>query len=239
MAGFLYFIPGVPGVTQETLDKLGLGSFIDVNCGQCNVSDGPAKKGGIVIAGTPEHPQGKAATPGYYPKIQEWTPEPEKRYWIGYEKANRPQPVDLERGDIIAGHSVKLADGNIWQVPVARAINGSTPLPRRLSWNGKGWIYGDVLEQYKELFAQACRIWDLIVEAEKAEVTLTDECNVAAMALGLNYRLGPLEISFLGLFDTRTEVEVVKAVIDWPMLEEVKKKLELGEISLDAGNKDS
>ena len=229
MSGFLYFIADAPGVTRGLLEELGLASFISETSGiQCNVSDGPGGRGGVVIAASPETNDGKAATAGYHPKSQEWIEEPGKRYWVGYEKERRPAPADLERRDLIAGHPVKLADGNLWTVPVARAVNGSTPLPRRLSWDGKGWIYGDVLEQYRELFAQACRIWDLLVGAlaeKSAELTVTDECNVAAMALGLNYRLGPLEISALGLFDTKSEVEVVKAVIDWPMLEEIKKKL--------------
>jgi len=235
----LYFVPDVPGADEALLRELGLDVLLEGGYAQCNVAEGPAPKTGVVLAAAPANPEGALATAGYYPDRQEWLQAPGKDYWIGFEKDNRPGPADLERKKLISGHPVKLSDGHTWAVPVARSVNGSSPLPRRLAWDGAGWIPGGLLEEFKELFAQACAMWDTLIGAEATDITLTDECNTAAMALGLNYRLSPIEISALGLFDTKTEVDVLMAVIDWPMVEsELKKKRVAGADVSGPGKKD-
>ena len=232
MNDLLYYIPAKKVVTPEMAGSLGLGyavSHTGIDC--VEISPGPDQQHGVLFRFSAGGFNGSERA--------KWEQIPNSTAWLGFDPAHPPSPADLARPKQMNGHFVRLADGNDWLVPVARAISGASPLPRRMKWDGSQWQTGDLLAQYTELFAQACRAWDTIVGATSDGLaTFTDECNLAAMALAINYRIGPAEISTLGLFDTASEVEVIKALVDWPALEEIKKKLAAEKSSLTPGVED-
>lgn len=237
MAGLLYYVPGTATINKVKIVELGLGYAVeDGGPDYAGMSPGPDKASGVVFS-----LPGASGTQAQPSQAGDYTFEqmPGMDVWCGFNPTSPPAPEDLARKEQIGGHDVRLADGNVWHVPVARAVNGATSLPRRLKWDGTDWKPGDVLPQYRDLFAGACAVWDALVEQDAGEITFNDECGLAVTALAINYRLGPAEVSLLGLFDTESEGEVAKALIDWPTLEEyLKKKRDHDETSSPSGEQD-
>lgn len=234
MSGFFYYLSGQRAIKAAKADALGLSYARDGGGpSHAGINPGPDEKVGVVFAfadargNTP--PLALAGAPSVRWMEQPGNPE----LWLGYEPSDPPGPTDLARREQRPGHPVTLTDGHEWIVPVARLLDGQPALPRRLSWDGQAWTPGEVLDRYTDLFAAACRVWDALMEA--GEVTLDESCDVAATALAVNYRIGPAEISLLGLFDTDSHAAIIRAMIDWPAVEALKKKLDSGELSLEPG----
>jgi hypothetical protein len=239
MRGLIYYLPGRRQANREDLVAAGLGYALEreggPSCAACE--KGPDGAAGCVFS--------LPGLDGQAPGVQaiaagvHWQRIPGSAAWVGFNSEAPPGPADLVRRKSLDGHRVELADGQQWLVPVARAVDGSSRLPQRLSWDGRTWAPGDVLPRYAELFAAACRAWDSIFGAAmdgEAITLLTEEADVAALALACNYRIGPAEISLLGLFDTDSQAEVIKALLDWPLVVEVcKKKLPAEERSSPPG----
>jgi len=221
----VYYSPKRQTINRDQAIKLGLGYAM--------AEDGPTF---VATQKGPDAAAGVIFTFGQSDSLMNpdaivWSRIPNTDLWLGYHPGgNRPGPADLARPETIGGHMVKLADGNEWLVPVARAVNGTSPLPRKLAWDGSKWSAGEVQDRYRDLFGEACRIWDLLIHCEEATVTISDEANLAAMALAVNYRLGPAEISALGLFDTKCHLDVILALVDWPVVTELAKKKAAGEV---------
>lgn len=173
----------------------------------------------------------------------EWVEVPETGAWFGYLKANRPVPSDLLREETLEGYNVRLADGNEWVIPIARYVlsnDDSSPLPKSMRYNGGKWEPGNVLPMYQKFFEDACKVWDVISDEKTAgKFDVSTECDLSATAIGFNYRISATEISALGLIDTRNQLAIVKAIVDWPMLEEAKKKLDTEDSNSAPGNSDS
>jgi len=227
---FLYFVEDPVKVqTAADAEKAGFGYLMDDNVvfHPRAANKGPGGKPGTTIAFVPKGMKGP--TVGYFKDAQEWHNIGGR--WYGIDKANPPSITGLTRTKQMPGHDIKLADGNLWRVPVGRAMSGVTPLPCALTWDGAEWTPGDVLPKYKELYAAAGQIRDLLFRAageseSGIEITYQDELNTAALALGINYRVGPAEISLLGILTTENEAEVLQALVDVPGLLELKKKLD-------------
>lgn len=236
MAGLLYYVPDRRAIGIDVVKELGLGYAMDRGGPQhAGMQPGPDTGSGVVFSFA--DPDGKS------PSLHAaggatWEQVPGSPVWIGFDPEDPPRPDDLARAEQRDGHAVRLGDGNDWLVPVARAVDGTSPLPRRLRWDGETWAPGDVLQQYTDLFGEACRIWDTVIAGDADSRTLSVECGIAVMALAINYRLGPAEVSLLGLFDTVNEAEIVLALIDWPAVLAFKKKLDSGEITLPPGDED-
>ena len=229
MGQVLYYVPDVGTMKAERACELGLGHvFAEGDLTYAGWQNGPSGPGVLFAHGQAGFEAAGAC---------EWTAAPDAAYWIGFLRSDLPRPQDLVRAKVMPGHPVCLADGNLWTVPVARLLDGAPALPRRLTWDGASWQPGDVLERYADLFGAACRCWDAL--SQDGEVTFDESCDVAVLALAINYRVGPAEVSALGLFDNTSHIEVVKAMLDWPALEEVKKKLDSGELSSVPGDTDS
>jgi len=225
MAGLVYYAPGLRTMNRQKMVELGLAHVLaDGGPTYCGMNPGPDGGEGVAFAVGPVDQE----DPGLeICNRANWQELPGSEVWVGFDPEALPKPEELARDRQIQGHQVRLADGQQWNVPVARSISGESYLPQRLRWNGENWFPGGVTEKYEQLFEQACRLWDVLVNASEETVTLTDECGVVAMALAVNYRVGPGEISVLGLLDTQSEVRAVKALVDWPALEVLKKKLAL------------
>lgn len=236
MGGFLYFVPARSGIAKEDLAGIGLGYLEPCQVVFRTASGGPGGKAGVVFTAPAVGVEAETGLVGYHPTQQDWEPMDGRDVWLGRRRGQTFGPADFLRATGHDGHWVKLGDGHEWLVPVLRMLDGVTPLPRRLKLTGAGWVPSDVLPDYQDVFSEACRLWDLMAGiTEDGTVTYNDECGLAVAALGLNYRVGPGEISALGLLDTRTSGQVLKAVVDWPALEAIKKKLDSGEPSLPDG----
>ncbi len=234
MSTFLYFIPKQKGpVSIDTVQGLGLGYAFEDTVLVCNANTGPGGKPGTVICSTDKY-----FSPGYRKSKQTWRKMLGTDIYLGWEKDKKPTEETLIRPDPIEGHAVKLGDGQNWSIPIARYVNGSTAFEKVNVFDGTEWIPGTVKEQYKKLFNDACSKWDTMINAEVGKsITFTDDCNIVSNAMAINYRIGPHEISALGLLTTQTQRKALQAVVDWPTLEEMaaeyesKKKADLEEDS--------
>lgn len=229
----LYYSPNTKMVTADAARRLGLGYAFESGGPAClEAHKGPDGGHGCIFVfpdAAGDHP------PIHVTDRHEWIQLPGSGVYVGVDPDQLPTPESLARREQIDGHFVTLGDGCEWLVPVARMISGATPLPRRLAWDGTEWTPGDVMPKYRELFGAACRLWEVLSGGDAAELTLSTECDIAATALAINYRIGPAEISLMGLFSTQTEANIAKALIDWPALMELKKKLDAGELSSEPG----
>lgn len=238
MAPLLYYRAGTSGISKLDLADLGLLYAEPEKLSDRGVARGPDGRSGCVFWCGPR----MSFTPDikwtyYAPAEQTWTRISES-VWAGIWTVNPPKPADLERRDMIRGHLVRLGDDNDWLIPVARRITAEPALPRAMTWDGDTWQVGDVLPRYRELWDFAVKIHDCIVGTEDGAPTLEDECNMAAKTIGYNYRVGMGEISLLGLLTTQNEGEVLKALIDWPTFESIKKKLDHDTLNTSHGGAD-
>ncbi len=230
MAGFIYFISGATSASREALEAVGLwGALGNSQPHFGHLERGPSGGQGLLIAGGPNPP-----SIAYREAEQTWASC--GQFWLGYEKSAPPIPSDLARPDPVQGHLVKLDDGNDWLIPVARLfLTGTAPDAKlRLGPDG-AWVIGETVERLRELEVDAARIWDAVIGAcQSAEpgsavkVTLADEADTAARALGVNYRIGRFEAGALGVLTMRNVGKITWAIVDGPAIDETmrSKKVE-------------
>jgi hypothetical protein len=218
MGGFIYFSKNSIK-NNEDLNASEMGYLVDEsggpNCAGC--STGPNGEIGTMFC----MPDSEGRHPALGCDHVKWH-ETSHKYWIGYRENEFPSPEALARRKMFNGHYVRLGDGAPWLVPVARLVDGGSVFPRRLAWDGKNWNPGDILNKYKGLFEDACKFWDALANGGQYE--FSDGANLAAAALGLNYKISPEEISILGLFTTETQRDALMAVVDWQTVVELSKK---------------
>ncbi len=234
MAGICYFIPGAGKISIQQVKALGLGYAFDDGCAQCGANDGPSKCAGVVIANQATKPDRL----GYYRQQQTWIKANQGAYWVCVNSdGDKPKPARLEREEMVSGHNVTLGDGNEWLIPVVRSIVRGSQLPYRhiLDENGK-WTTRP-MDVYVSLSDQAERFAALILgsvqpldeetdEEPAAEMTKNESRNLAIDAIGVNYRIGPWEISQLELLTDRTIYNINKAVIDFPSILAMSKAID-------------
>lgn len=215
MARLVYFLAGVGTMSAARAHQLGLGYALDGRgVAYVGMTCGPGGASGVLF--------GRSETPLTNPERLRWAPCPSRpRLHVGWDPGDPPGPRDLARRKQLQGHAVELADGNRWLVPVARHPGGDSPLPRRLAWSGEGWAQGEVIESRRALWEGACRAWENLTGdvREDGVMLVSDGAELAVMALSANYRVSQAEVSALGLLDTETSAEVLKALVDWPAIE--------------------
>lgn len=224
MSGFVYYLPGLTAVNRVDLERVGLWDRLPRFAFRAPVS-GPDGGNGAMVATC-------SAACRYQESEQEWRDA--GGYWVGWTPGTAPGPADLERGQLVGGHWVRLSDGRDWLVPVARAFPAGTALPERLILGPTGEVVTERLPEYAALYAGAERAWGLFVaqaSPEDAEDdgepwTLIEQMDLAATALGVNYRVTRLEVAALGLLTTRNVGEVCAALIDLPTILDAAKKNE-------------
>lgn len=187
----------------------------------------------------PGGPMGTLATPAaglwdlqYEPDRQRWIRPAragdgkEGAYHVGVDPAGEWDPGMVARRDLVPGHVVKLGDGNLWTIPVARMAMGGVGLPRRRGYDADGrktWVVDEALQDLVD-FARTA--W----AARNGEAVAVSEDQLDAMAaaaLGVNYRMGEAEAVALGLFTDSGLRAIVDALLDWPtvlQLIEAQKK---------------
>lgn len=159
--------------------------------------------------------------------------------WVGWDKAKPPTPESLQRDSMIPGHVVELA-GQRWMIPMVREWNFrsesasilySIVLAKSAQYDAetKTWTAGDVVEKQKRMFELAQDIYERYCKRSEDDVSFDlpeNPLDVCAEFLAVNYRIGPEEISVLGLlnFDFDSAWSVLRLVIDEPGLIEAHQK---------------
>jgi len=238
VAGFFYYMPGERTLYHETLAKAGIGyAFGDAHEPKAivgGVGTGPDGAGGIILA---RNDVGiDPATVGYYPEGQTWQKVAGGQHWIGLatgaQYGGLPGPGDLEADEMLAGHFIRLGDGNDWLIPVARHFaTGGVP-PSALTLGPDGQLVLEPLQRYVQFSSHADRVWeDLRVKLgwikaakDRAELTVGEGWEIAIEALALNYRVSQTEVAMLRLVTTPNMPRILEAIVDWPAIEAVAKE---------------
>jgi len=209
MAGFLYFIPGLKGVADDDLRRVGLWPVLggaSLAVGEVTGA-GPSGGPGALFAPEPVHADGKAAVVAYQPDDQAWAIAPKGgQYCLGFWTAKPPRPDDLARPAPLDSYMVPSPAGD-WCVPVARHFDRGTALPHHvyLGDDGKA-VEGEVLERFAALSAHGDRVWDgfraqegLLDEGEAPAppIDATEAFTIVAEALAFNYRVSVVEANLL------------------------------------------
>lgn len=237
----LYYVPEQSrAVTRDELAAAGLGHVFDHDApfSPCEVhGNGPDGGAGVIVA-----PADLSDAVRYDPDRQRWQQYPQTPCWIGRYRDREPAPAELARPTMLDGHWVRLANGSVWLVPVARGMaenDGSLEwyqaLPTSTTVDQAGrWNPGPVVARYEPLWRAALQWWDQIavgriVDTESGGQMMLDYQGLhdaALLALQANYRIGKGEVALLGLFDNRVVREVLNALVDWPRIEAALKKKE-------------
>lgn len=265
MSSFVYALPLGDGVTLPSDKRIiecgigyafGTGRGRSLPCSLCGANDGPASKP-CDIVGHPVHVDPKHL--GYHPDRQTWLRIPGSEAWVGYWKDDPPNAKSLQREHMMNGHQVLLGDGDVeesYAIPVARAFvdDGSDALRYRINLPTAtgmdpdgNWVSGSVIPSYAELWAIAEQWWDEFsgavmqkthVDGKGVEFDFRGFRDAGLLALATNYRVGIPEVAALGLFDDRSVLDIMMALIDWPTMEQWdKKKANLGPV-VDGSNAD-
>lgn len=182
---------------------------------------GPANCNGVWVAAFP--PPGSGQQPPFYkPDGQEWKRGPDGKFFVAFDDDGRPGPDDVCRPNIISGHEVKLRDGNLWTIPIARSVVRGATLPRGiiLSDDGRTWRFSD-LPEYLAICRDAETIFDMLVKGGTVKLDINEAMRICAAALAINYRVGPVEVSMLQLFSESEMWDVMQAICDWQTVTKV------------------
>ncbi len=186
---------------------------------------------------------GDAKRTHYEPDLQTWSDC--GGYWTGFWKEDPPAVLDLKRKTQLAGHEVKLGDGENWLIPVARSLPGGSPLPAAMILGKDGEVVTEELPQFAEFAAAAERLWQdfrIMWGWDEGEPSLNtaDWIRIAAMAVGWNYHAGVNEFNSLRLITSENLVRILKAIVDYPAMEAMmdKKKVQRSETGSGDGGQD-
>lgn len=217
MRTLLIYLPGRQGASPSLLAAAGLGELLDGGAAPSFLSldapRGPDGAGGVVAywgAGLPD--------------VAEYVFAPGKgaardKFWLGKPKEGRLAPEALARDKRQLGADVRLADGQIWHVPVARQ------LPQLLGLDDDGRWTGIVVEQYRTFYEDAWRALDWLAPDEQGVVRVDPQlaADFASRALSINYRVNRDVAAFLGLLTSDAIFDVAWAVVEYSALAAQKK----------------
>ena len=225
MAGFCYFVEGdLKSLDLQTIEGLSLSYAFD-SAPACRESAGKTPSGNRGLFFADSNRLGELM-PGYYPDKQTWrempTVEGQPRLFVGYWNDAKPTPQDLAREKPVDGLMVKLADGNMWQVPEVRNYNEQTNewecrLPCYLDYDMSGKIKrGLPMAEYSLLWDATAplgsELFDAEVEGRAPEVDDQQMADCVAALLQANYAVSFPELVVLGvLTDTGDLAFIVMA----------------------------
>jgi hypothetical protein len=245
----LYYIAGRRKfLSKPELKALGLAHVTDDGSPPHNgESAGPDGKNGWLVADTTRL---GPYQPAYRPDEQQWRKRPRRQgddgpdIHVGYYRAAPPTPATLARAELLSGPQMKLADGNLWQVPLVRMVRSASEsdyaLPRYVDVDDEGRpIAGAVIDRYCELVRRCDGVWEAWLAAISGALAKNQERFVvqfetwmedAAFVLGQNYRLDLFECVLLRLFTfdggAREAADLLLAAVDAPFAQQllVQKK---------------
>jgi hypothetical protein len=243
---FLYFMPHCNTISQAEIERRDLGYVLDSfeRKSYLNLSRGPGAANGYLFCDA-RMPEGKCK---YIPDQQEWVSMADREQgaeaWVGFWKDSPPKPETLQRSSMLAGSRVLLADGNQWQIPMARKweqdeswlTNPKDMMPRftseieqsliyRLRDGKAGWYYGGPVKKYQSLWSMAELLGFYLCDDNGASIeNFPVDMDIATAVLQANYAIGKWEASLLGLFTSKNCETVLKQFIDYDSLVELVKK---------------
>jgi len=222
---FLYYLPGLP-FGDCTLDRLresplsvplrdclesssAFGRTLAIRAVHANGPDGMS--GTLVCAGARD-----SQPVGMYPARQKW--EQWGAVWIGRDTEDPPQPIDLQRPQMLSGYERELG-GIVWTVPVVRRGGMRPALPQSMARTPAGEFELRLRDEWREPWEQSGKIWDQIVDPKPCP--FAEVFDLCCSMLSLNYRVGPAELSILGTVDTTNWQTIYECVADWPTVAEM------------------
>lgn len=214
-----YFVKGASVVSDAEIRRLGLP--LESSCNRYPAT--MEASGGVLLYHGDDVPPRMDAV-GWRNMKEITGDELHADVFLGFVEGKKPGPADLLRRKTLAGNGLKLADGNTYQIPVALAYtDDGAPvqlLPGAISMQGGRWM--KVLhDEYRALTIQSISLVASLTETGG----MGFDPDFAVKVLALNYRIGPAEVSVLGLFDyPDTPIEIVKAFCDVKGFLEVAKK---------------
>jgi hypothetical protein len=241
MTQFYYWVPQErPSCNSQELINLlrlaGLGYAIEERIVYRSCDKGPDGQKGNTVCWDND---GRL---GYFPERQVWRRVPGCDVWCGCDAEDKPKPADLARAEQISGEWITLDDGNQWLAPKARRwcelddrLLWDYNLPRRMTLNDDGlWVPGGVKPRYERLW-QLANDYEASYSAAMAEAGEDDSVvrfvfeeidTLAIGALQINYRVGPVELDMLGVYDQAVRQRIIDVLLDnatW--VSWIKKKL--------------
>lgn len=242
MLPFLYFLPPSPLPIAERIRDLGLSAVIDKPRLAKVLANGPNGGGGDVVCDASfDH------VPQVHMNEQVWRAAPKRGgdqvpYWIGWYKDSRPTPALLAKSRSIDGESIILHDGTKWNVPRLMEWRESdlhtvvfrTKLPQILDINDDGDLVPSRIDpKYEAVWDDGWRAHDALVgqavDTGRAVMTKAEANDLACRVLNINYRVGPIEVACLGLFDEELAIDVVKIAIQnrqfWDLVKNLSGRL--------------
>ena len=219
MPQFLYFVPtSKPTLPAKELAAVGLGHLrIKGEPQGRRVTGGPGGKSGLIFAG-----DGSSAS---FSADQTWQAGPDAAYFVAPPAGSLPGPADLLAEKFVEGEPVAIGEQS-WTIPICRSVVRGATLPRAmvLGADAKSWEFRE-LPEFAALCRAAERVWTMWSETQ-AKAAATDQpaetslswaevAPIAVDALAVNYRVGPVEVSMLGLLTTQTMHDVLMAMIDY------------------------
>lgn len=234
---FQYYIPGLrtgSGTTKRAREIIGA-SVQGCVLKERNIGEGPGRQGaGLLIAAVPEHRMDEfpgaeiERAMGYIadPARQKWIDGGD--HWVGYNVDSRPTADHLRRNKVIPGYQYECPVSGKWTVPLARKIDGTTLFDQQISFLPDRTIQKRPVDRYNHLCEFAAEHYAFLtgIEADDDGITvLADEryATVAVEALGVNYHVGPFELSLLGTLTVQSAVLICGLLCDWPGLCDLMK----------------
>lgn len=219
---FLYFAEG-----QHASHPAELRYAFEAGVACRAVNNGPSGQAGSVFASS------DVERVGYFPDDQTWRQLPKSKCWVGYNNDAVPSANDLKRRQMLDGHLVDLG-GQEWLVPVARSwtdeLRWTVNLPQSVQINTAGeWEFSGVVPRYRRLWEIGERWFDDAIKYGKknsegfldAAMSVPEAFDLACEALAFNYRVGPAELSMLGVLESGSFVDILNALIDYPRFVEL------------------
>lgn len=234
---FLYFFAGVDTVAQSDIVKANLAyAFQGDRWQKRQVVAGPNGKSGVLIArGDIDADRCKMDL-----ARQRWRRIPKLEVYCG--RWDEPiTPSMLERPTLCESVPVDLADGNVWQVAIARKYSESfdggvywdSPLPQELDLDDEGnWRPSRVLPQYARLADLAEQFWKAQTEAFQSadregdivRFTFEPIDEFAIAAITANYYAAAVELAMLGAYSLGVRQTIVDATLDKAFLKAMLQK---------------
>lgn len=225
MSVFQYYIPKVEkkDITRELLLSYAFAPALKdllrndaefKRIGLLNVATNALGPSGCVVVPQPVD-QSDVERMGIYPDHQKWHDCGD--YQVGFDLEHPPTPQGLLRPRVVSGYDHQLGDENWWTCPVIRWPGNIPNLPQ--SWSmTNGQLDETILPEFVEPWEMSAEIFDIF--SGLREIEKREAFQYATKCLALNYRLGPVEVSMLGLLTSDNYWHVVKASIDGEAIEE-------------------
>lgn len=222
MAAFVYYLPrfSKPIVTPADLPDLAdLPQTLKGATWANAETAGPDNGSGVVIAPEPAQAGGVQGECGFFADRQTWKPIDPARLWIGWQHNDRPTPEDLRRPSIVDGHPVTLGDRKTWLIPAVHAPRTRLPCVMEFDANQSPQWQPKPLPEYQAVMDEVAK-WFQLVNSDRPGYQYDDWCRYATQLLAVNYRVGPVECSILGLYRTSPEIMegLIAASLDYPAL---------------------